>query len=197
MYLIKTALRGTMFVIEFIENQVNKAPVGVDTSSSSIKGDWKILSKFPIGTMFAVSDIKWGEIESSILGNVRPLFCDTTLYVNSVASENTASNSDVEYLIDWMISSPEYKKEGARAFSERFNEVGYKIDFETKCATYTEDTSGSLRDRIIRQYPCPTEAEIGFHIEPDVWYLLIRNIIRNENTLLIGPTGLKNQLLFA
>jgi MoxR-like ATPase len=47
----------------------------------------------------------------------------------------------------------------------------------------------SVIEMIEENYPCPKEAEIGFHIEPSIWKLLVRNVMRGENTLLIGPTG--------
>jgi nitric oxide reductase NorQ protein len=190
MYLIKTALEGTQFTIKFIENQPNKAPVGIALENTVIKGnDAKILTRFPIGTHFIITDIQWGEMESRLQGSVRPMFYDDMIYAGMTASENTPTTGDVDYMIDWMISNTEYGCDGARKYAAKFVELGYHVDVENKCKAYTEDTSGTLRERIIRQYPCPKESEIGFHVDEDVWYLLIRNIMRGENTMLIGPTG--------
>lgn len=47
----------------------------------------------------------------------------------------------------------------------------------------------SIINMIEENYPCPKESVIGFHIDPPIWKLLVRNVIRGENTLLIGPTG--------
>jgi len=189
MYLIKTALEGTTFAIQLVPNQPNKAPIDVDIDSHTFKGDAKVLTKFPIGTVFAVSDISWGVIESTVIGSVRPMFYENNIYVASLAADNTPTNADVEYLMDWMIADPNYKCELAKQYALLFIEHGYKIDIESKCNAYKSDASGTLREQIIRQYPCPSEAEIGFHIEPEIWYLLIRNILKGENVLLIGPTG--------
>lgn len=189
MYLIRTSLNGAQFSIEFVEGQTNKPPVAVDLGSSSIKGDFKVLTKFPVGTVFAVTDIKWGEVSSEIMGSVRPMFFEDNIYALSLSSDNTPTNADVEYLMDWMISSPDYRCEGAQKYAKMFIEMGYTVDVDAKCKEYKEDASGTLRDRIMRQFPCPSETETGFHVEPETWYLLIRNIIRGENTLLIGPTG--------
>lgn len=189
MYLIKTSLSGTQFAIDFIVDQQNKAPEGINLDSNSITGDIKTLTKFPVGTYFAVTDIKWGEISSEILGSVRPLFFEGNIYATSLSADNTPTNADVEYLIDWMISNQEFKCDKAKEYAAKFVEHGYKIDVDTKCKEYKEDATGSLKDRIMRQYPCPSEHDIQFSIDPEVWYLLIRNIMRGENTLLIGPTG--------
>lgn len=189
MYLIKTSLDGAQFAIEFIKGQANTHPVTIDINNHNIKGDFKVLTKFPVGTVFAVTDIKWNEFASEIMGAVRPLFFEKTVYALSLSSDNTPTNADVEYLIDWMIGSPEYRCDGAREYATMFTEMGYTVDVETKCKEYKEDESGTLRDRIMRQYPCPSEHDIQFSIDPEVWYLLIRNIMRGENTLLIGPTG--------
>lgn len=186
MYLIRTALSGTQFVIQFIQDQPNKAPGGVDLGETSLTGDSKILTGFPIGTVFAVSDISWGELTSKILGQPRALFHGDNVYAGLGA---TCTNADVDYLFDWMLSTNEIKRPQAIEYATKFIEGGYHIDIDAKCKAYTENESGTLRDRIMRMYPCPSEEDTGFHIEPDVWYLLIRNIMRGENTLLIGPTG--------
>jgi MoxR-like ATPase len=187
MYLVKTALEGTQFTIKCLKDQKSEIPV--TCVDSKLEGNAAYFTKFPIGTCFIVSDISWGELSSKIVGSVRPLFYEDQIYVTSLAAENTPTNADIEYLMDYMIASSEYRCEGARKYATMFMEAGYAVDVEAKCKEFTEDTSGTLRDRIIRQYPCPKESEIGFHVEEDVWYLLVRNIMRGENTLLIGPTG--------
>ena len=182
MHIIKTVLKGTQFTIEFLKNQQNPAPTGIDIDTNVITADFKILTKFPVGTIFAVSDIKWGDVTSTVLGSPRAIVFEQTTYAEG-------TNEDVNYFIDWAIGSDEYKNEQILELGAQFNEIGYSIDVNTRLESYKKDESGTLRERIIRMYPCPTEEAIGFHIEPDVWYLLIRNIMRGENTLLIGPTG--------
>lgn len=190
MYLVQTSLDGAQFAIKFVNGQSNTPPVTIDLENHILKGDFKVLTKFPVGTVFAVTDIKWSELGTSeIIGAVRPLFFEKNIYTHSLSADNTPSLGDVDYMIDWMIADPNYRCEKAKEYAKLFAEAGYVVDVDSKCKSYVEDESGSLRDRIMRQYPCPSEAETGFHVEPDVWYLLIRNIIRGENTLLIGPTG--------
>lgn len=189
MYLVKTSLEGTTFNIQFITDQENKAPVTVDLSKNKIIGDPKIMTKFPIGTTFIVSDIAWGEVSSKINGSIRPLYFEEQVFSITLPPDNIPSNADVNYLIDWMIASPEFTKESVKMYAQKFIESGYTVDIENKIAAFKEDKSGSLREQIMRQYPCPTEKEIGFHIEPDTWYLLVRNVLRRESVMIIGPTG--------
>ena len=139
MYLIKTALEGTQFTVKFVANQKNQMPVSI-SESTRILGDAKILTKFPIGTHFIVSDISWGEIDSKIVGTVRPMFYDDMIYAGSLASDNTPTNADVEYLMDWMISNSDYRCEGARKYAAKFVELGYSVDVEGKCKDYVEDS---------------------------------------------------------
>ena len=68
----------------------------------------------------------------------------------------------------------------------------------------TESTDGSFRDeeeepersetylsRIKKKsdYEVPAIKKGGFYVDPDNWYLLLRNISNQVNTMMIGPTG--------
>ncbi len=190
MYLVKTSLNGAQFSIQFVKGQTNSAPVTVDVDNHNLKGDFKILTKFPVGTVFAVTDIAWGDVSSEIKGSVRPLFFEDNIYAMSVLpAENTPTNADIDYLIDWMIASPDYTEDAITSYVNIFVGYGYTIDLKAKYNAYKTDTSGTLRDQIIRMHPCPTIEKTGFYVDPELWYLLIRNVLRGENTLLIGPTG--------
>ena len=46
----------------------------------------------------------------------------------------------------------------------------------------------SLLARINKEYPCPDLSE-GFYVEPACWQVLVRNVLKKENTLLVGPSG--------
>lgn len=187
MYLLQTALEGTTFKIHYLDKQSNLPPVGIDLSLTTIKSNSSLFTKYPIGTIYAISEINWGEIESTVLGNPRPL-CNDYNVLSYVSSESVPTNEDINYLIDTFLSAG-IKHDIVCALGIQFNATGYAIDAEAKCKAYKTDTSGTFKESIMRAYPCPTESEIGFHVEPDVWYLLIRNVLKGEATLLIGPTG--------
>ena len=48
---------------------------------------------------------------------------------------------------------------------------------------------GAMKASIAAKFPVPKVEDIGFQVDPDKWYLMVRNVLRGENTLLIGPTG--------
>lgn len=56
--------------------------------------------------------------------------------------------------------------------------------FETK-----EETVGNLLGDIRKDYPRPTIEEDGFFVDQACWDLLVRNILKKESTLLVGPMG--------
>lgn len=46
------------------------------------------------------------------------------------------------------------------------------------------------------KFSVPTIAEHGFYVDPDVWFLSLRNIKKQDNTMYVGPTGTgKTQLV--
>lgn len=188
MYLVQTSLEGTTFKINFLDKQPNAAPVDIDITITAIKVNSPLFTKYPIGTIFAVSDITWGGSESVSHGMPRPLINDLTVFTTTTDVSSTPTNADIDYLIDYMLQSAKPIND-IISIGEQFASNGYSVDVKAKCNAYKTDTSGSFKEQIMRLYPCPSEAEIGFHVEPDIWYLLIRNILKGENTLLMGPTG--------
>lgn len=189
MYLIKTELEGTNFTTKFVTGQPNTESAGVDINTHSFRvADTKILTRYPVGTYFIVGEIIWGDVASTIPGNIRPVCFETTVYTKTTDPANTASNADVNYFIDYLVET-NHNVEDIKKMANDFVAAGYTIDVEEKIKARKADTSGTLKDRIKRLYPCPSNEEIGFHIEEDIWYLLIRNILKGENTLLVGPTG--------
>jgi nitric oxide reductase NorQ protein len=56
--------------------------------------------------------------------------------------------------------------------------------------TYLDKFRHVQRDDInYDMYPCPTVKKDGFYVDPKIWKLLIRNYVRQKNTLITGPTG--------
>lgn len=74
------------------------------------------------------------------------------------------------------------------------NECLYKdIEWKSSFDANTEygakqNSSVSLLEEIKQKYPCPQKKD-GFYVEESVWNFLVRNIIKNIPTMLIGPTG--------
>ena len=59
---------------------------------------------------------------------------------------------------------------------------------ETYNTDYITVDNISLKNKILDDYPCPG-VESGFYIEQKRWNVLIRNILKHKNTMLVGPTG--------
>ena len=55
-------------------------------------------------------------------------------------------------------------------------------------ADYVSENNISLKNKIQNDYPCPG-VESGFYIEQKRWDVLVRNILKHKNTMLVGPTG--------
>lgn len=192
MYLIKTALQGTSFTIQFVKDQQNSCPADIDLTKTTIKApEFKHLAKFPVGTVFAVNDITWGDVNSIIVGSVRPLCTEDKIVASTALPvDNIATNGDVDYLLNWIIADKDQGGDVAKVFAEKFASLGYTVpDIDEKIKEYMSAPTGNLKEQIMKIYPCPKESDTGFHIEPELWYLLIRNVLKGENTLLIGPTG--------
>lgn len=81
-------------------------------------------------------------------------------------------------------------------YFEIMNQSHCPIDINTPIASpkgvfvakTTQAIGTTLLDTIKAQNPCPS-IESGFYFDPKRWNLLVRNIKRKVNTMLIGPTG--------
>jgi MoxR-like ATPase len=99
----------------------------------------------------------------------------------------------VDHLIDYMIDNSSYGVDKAKEMATKYEPYGYTFDWDAKFALPVAGevlpAGTNLKRTIAANYPVPTKEDCGFHIEPDIWYLLVRNVLRGENTLLMGPTG--------
>lgn len=50
------------------------------------------------------------------------------------------------------------------------------------------DDAVSFLKKMIKDYPCP-DVNSGFYVEERRWNILLRNIMKHKNTMLVGPTG--------
>lgn len=47
----------------------------------------------------------------------------------------------------------------------------------------------TLLARIRKEYPCPTVAECGFHVDPATWAVMVRNVLKTHPMIISGPSG--------
>lgn len=64
-------------------------------------------------------------------------------------------------------------------------DVHSNYEIQTQNATSKEQLINTIK----KKYPCPTITDSGFYIEERNWNFLVRNIFKQVNTILIGPTG--------
>ena len=50
------------------------------------------------------------------------------------------------------------------------------------------NTVRTFKNKIMDEYPCP-DIKTGFYVEEKRWNVLVRNILKKKNTMLVGPTG--------
>jgi len=65
----------------------------------------------------------------------------------------------------------------------------YKVETPLKPKTPMAVASGTLVQEIMTKYPCPNVEEDGFYVEFSLWMIMVRNALKNENTMLISPSG--------
>lgn len=144
---------------------------GIDTWNTAC--DRKIREHFGAGTIFVSDKIKIYTKSYHVAdGHLFPLVNNSAIY--TVASEDMREH-----------------------YQNFLNPVALKPKAVTPSTPITPK-AGSLMEIIKNDTRlAPPTAESGFYVEPDMWYLLLRNIIVKENTLIFGPTGTGKTQLFA
>lgn len=92
----------------------------------------------------------------------------------------------------------EYKRtehrpsEGMQRAYERYIGAATSSETESYRDEYEEDSDrDTLLSKMTRNknFSVPDIKKGGFYVDPDNWYLLLRNITNQVNTMIIGPTG--------
>jgi MoxR-like ATPase len=151
--------------------------------------------RYPLQTIFAATSFVYDKTAKKlIINDVYPIEYDKQCYYNGVPAENQITNpildAYIEYNLDQNLTA--YAKE----IAELFKPFGLIVDVDAKIALRMASVAGAkgpaatgLMATIATDYPLPSVKSTGFHVEDDTWKLMIRNILRGENQLLIGPTG--------
>lgn len=191
MILFRAFLDGTNFQIEVLPNQQFEKKLSCTLETMRITAPLADIVKFPLGTVFIAKEYSFPDEDHLFIqkSDIVALFYDDTAFA---IKDDGSQNDLVDYMIEYMIDSSDYGIEAAKKYSKLFEPYGFTIDWDAKLAIPApgSTTSGTnLKRSIAASYPVPKEEDCGFHIEPDLWYLMVRNVLRGENTLLIGPTG--------
>jgi len=194
MILFRAFLDGTSFQIQTLPGQAFEKSLPIAVEDIKVTAPLGDLVKFPLGTIFIATGYDFPEPDHLHMRkeNVVALTYEKTAYPLS----GPEANPLVDYLMDYMIDHTDEEWCGidnAKALSEKFAPFGYTIDWDAKFAIPAagDETSGvtNLKRTIAAKYPVPSSKDIGFHIDAELWFLLVRNVLRGENIMLIGDTG--------
>lgn len=140
-------------------------------SALNVQSDKTIRSEYPIGTVFGSDSI-----------NIRSGFYEAgTIYPLGLRESDykTPAHRPPESMV--------------KAY-EVFIGVGSYLEEDTSDAS-PHTTSAPSRDTLLgkmqrnKDLKPPTITKQGFYVDKDNWYLLLRNITNQVNTMMIGPTG--------
>jgi len=163
-----------------------------------------LTGEYPVGTIFAVSNeqmVTNKETDIRILEMAPLLFKNSVLYNPEdkvkVTEENV--NDYIQHVLNrYGLKDIEKAKKELNPIIDRFESLtDWKFDkealFDPKIPETIEEVDKSksidLFTWLRHKYPVPSIEDCGMHIEHDLWFRLVRNIIRGKNTMLIGPTG--------
>lgn len=197
MILLQSCIEGTSYQIKPIANQTAIKGVKTKLEDMRVTGPVSVFAKSPVGTLFLSKSYDFPEEGHLHImdSQLYPMWYSNFVFPNDMTtSEYTEA---AVYIINSMIENAEYGPDTARKYAEAVKPYGVELDIEAMInPPMPEITPGSslpamgnLKRTIAASYPLPNYEETGFYINPDVWFLLVRNVLRKENTLLVGPTG--------
>lgn len=196
MLLIKTKMEGANVSFQPLSDQAIESEITVKMEDLKIAGDFIGCTKYPIGTTFIIMTGGHTFPEPDFLNLAKeltfPLFTDSTVY--NLSNFNKDNLKEVcDYVINHMIDSSEFGVDKAKEYYKEFEQYGYTFDWSEKIEVSLEPSKATpnLKRSLSIKYPVPDEKECNFHIEPDLWHLAVRNVIKGQSTMVTGPTGLK------
>ena len=175
-YLMRTVKDGGRSRLRPMPYQAD--PSGKDIISDlNVQANTAIRAAYPVGTVFASETL---ELRTRSLtpfysaGDIFPVSIDTK---DLVDASHTPTTEMLDAYNDYMAN---HRVNDAGAPSTGiFNEDGVAAKPMT------------LLDKIRKnpRYAVPTIAQDGFWVREDNWYLLLVNLLQQENTLFTGPSG--------
>lgn len=164
--------------------------------------------RYPIETWFvSTRDSETGVNGYSLIydnhihiSSSKPLFRSDEIYLESGKPLMNPEADELGYLFKHIMSLEEFNgaksEDKVRSLATAYNAHGYTIDVEKVItppvpATIEEALAEGLmlHEAIKLKYPTPTIKTSGFHIDPETWNMMIRNILKGKNVLLLGGTG--------
>jgi MoxR-like ATPase len=195
MILLRSNISGTSYQIETLPGQAFEKRLTRSLEDLKITGPISEFAKYPLGTVFIASSYDFPEDDHLHVMNdhVTALFYESTVYPIS-SLDKTFIQEMCDYTINYMLDSGYYEMEYIKQMAESFQTYGYEFNWEEMTAPKPIEEmvsagGSNLKRTIAAHYPVPKREDCGFHIDPEKWFLMVRNVLRGENTLLVGPTG--------
>lgn len=191
MILFKALLEGTSFAVQTLSGQSFEKSLPIDVRDIKITAPISDIVKYPLGTVFCTDGYDFPENDHLHIrkDSITAMYYEEEVFPISGPSAIPM----VDHLIDYMIDNSAFGVDKAKEMAIKYEPYGYTFDWDAKFALPVAGEAlpagTNLKRTIAANYPVPAKEECGFHIEPDIWYLLVRNVLRGENTLLMGPTG--------
>jgi MoxR-like ATPase len=194
MILLQSEIAGAVYQVKPLAKQSFEKSLTRSIEDLRVTAPIVDMARQPIGTIFIAESYDFPEDDHLNIrkNDVHALMLNDNVFPLSHLPTETM-NAMLNYTVDYMLDSGYYTMDQTKAFVAQCNSFGFEFDWEAKMNPVTpegEEVSGTnFRRSIQLSYPCPTKDECGFAIDPELWFLLVRNVIRGENTLLMGPTG--------
>lgn len=167
-YFMKTVTEKSRTRLRALPGQnIFGAPVD---STLNVQADKPIRTMYPIGTVFGTEELTPASM-FYVAGKIYPILSDTTAYREPSHIPPAPMLEEYLKFIGASVEKPEWTSapEDVREPTAR---------------------RGSYLEKLYRnEMLTPPDIKEGFYVDPDIWYLLVRNLVNGVNTLIVGPTG--------
>lgn len=194
MILLQSVISGTSYQIQTLPGQAFEKRLTRSLEDLRVTGPIAEFAKFPLGTIFVADEYDFPEDDHLHImkEHTTALYFESTVYpLSSMDAEKLQKVCD--YTVNYLLDATTYDMDFIKDLAEKFSTFGYTFDWDDMTAPKPLEAGAAggtnLKRTIAAHYPVPRREDCGFHIDPDLWFLMVRNVLRNENTLLVGPTG--------
>lgn len=192
-----TTLNGSRFNIKILKGQNVESNLSADIDVIKITGPIPMLTKFAVQSLFVATDYSLTDGLHIHISKYVPIagLEDALLEgleVDSKGQLTAESISIIEHLAAASIELEEFTEDRfTKIVAQIEKKFSYKFDFEAFKEKLEKERGVviNIKKEISKKYPIPKEEDCGFYVNPDVWQLLVRNVLRGENTLITGATG--------
>jgi MoxR-like ATPase len=195
MILLQSIISGTSYQIKTLPKQSFEKTLTRSLEDMKITTSIADFAKFPLQTLFITDGYDFPEDDHLHIRkeNIIALTFEGSLFPLSHLDKERLQQI-CDYAVDYFLDSPDFGVEEAKKLATQMAAYGYEYDWDAKISPKpieggTMPSGTNIRRTIAASFPVPKVEDIGFHIDPEMWFLLCRNVLRGENTLLVGPTG--------